>query len=93
MIHGGAMAAAEKLRQYQIKTNKDNKFDVTEADWWAHILSYKGEIITTLLFPVDKLKELVKWSCKEGNGRVVMGGDEQASELALIPLEDLGNGI
>ena len=144
MIHGGAMAAAEKLRQYQVKTNKDNRFDidldfgvgyekslakalslgkievkterdkwketrniaieltcrgklsglnVTEADWWAHILSYKGEIITTLLFPVDKLKELVKWSCKEGNGRVVMGGDEQASELALIPLEDLGNGI
>ncbi len=67
--------------------------NVTKAEWWAHILSYDGEIITTLLFPVDKLKKFVKWSCKFGGGRVTMGGDEAASELALIPLRDLGRGI
>ena len=47
--------------------------NVTEAEWWAHILSYNGEIITILLFPVEELKKLVKWSCSEGNGKVVMG--------------------
>jgi hypothetical protein len=65
--------------------------NVTEAEWWAHILSYKGEFITVLLFPVKELKNLVKWSCSSGNGKIVMGGDEGASELALIPLEDLGH--
>ena len=67
--------------------------NVTEAEWWAHILSYKGEFITVLLFPIKELKNLVKWSCSSGNGKIVMGGDEGASELALIPLEDLGREV
>ena len=67
--------------------------NVTEAEWWAHILSYNEEIITILLFPVEELKKLVKWSCSEGSGKIVMGGDEGASELALIPLEDLGREV
>ena len=29
----------------------------------------------------------------DGNGKVVMGGDDKASEIALIPLEDLTNGL
>ena len=144
MIYGGAMEAAEKLREYQIKNNKDSKFDidldfgvkyenslakvlsmgkvevkterdkwkktgnvaieiacrgnlsglnVTEADWWAHILTWKGEIVSVLMFPVDVLKMVVKRSVMDGNGKVVMGGDDKASEIALIPLEDLTNGL
>ncbi len=144
MINGGAMEAAEKLREYQVKTNKNNKFDidldfgvqyekslaktlamgkievkterdkwkatgniavelacrgklsglnVTEAEWWAHILTYKGEIITTLLIPVSKLKVLVKEIVMEGKGKMVMGGDDNQSEIALIPLKELMSGI
>lgn len=144
MIYGGAMEAAEKLKEYQVKNNKDNKFDidldfgvhyekslaktlamgkvevkterdkwkktgniaielacrgelsglnVTEAEWWAHILTYKGKIITTLLFPVSDLKILVKDIVMDGTGKMVMGGDNEQSEIALIPLTELMNAI
>ena len=36
---------------------------------------------------------MVKLSVHDGNGRVVMGGDNNASEIALIPLEDLAHGF
>ena len=144
MIYGGAMEAAEKLKEYQIKTNKNNKFDidldfgvkyenslakvlsmgkvevkterdkwretrniaielscngkdsglkVTEAEWWAHILSWKGEIVGVILLPIDTLKKIVKNSVKRRRGKIVMGGDNNASEIALIPLEDIANDL
>ena len=40
-----------------------------------------------------KLKKIVKKSVEFGRGKVVMGGDNDTSEIALIPLEDLTNGI
>ena len=63
--------------------------NTTEADWWAHILTINGEIVEILMFPIKKLKKLVKKSVLEGNGRMQMGGDGERSELALIPLNDL----
>ena len=39
------------------------------------------------------LKEIVKESVKYNNGKIVMGGDNNASEIALIPLEDIANGF
>jgi hypothetical protein len=144
MINGGAMDVIERIKKHQVKTNKDNKFDidldfgvhyenslaralsigkvevkterdkwkktgniaielacrgklsglnVTESEWWAHILTFKGEIITVLMFPVPKLKKLVKSIVMEGSGKMVMGGDDNASEIALIPLKDLMNEI
>ena len=41
------------------------------------------------MFPVEKLKEIVKRSVKRGRGRMVMGGDSDTSELALIPLDEI----
>ena len=67
--------------------------NVTEAEWWAHILTYKGKIITTLLFPVSDLKILVKDIVMDGTGKMVMGGDNEQSEIALIPLTELMNAI
>ena len=144
MINGGSMDVIERIKKHQVKTNKDNKFDidldfgvhyenslakalsigkvevkterdkwkktgniaielacrgklsglnVTESEWWAHILTFKGEIITVLMFPVPKLKKLVKSIVMEGSGKMVMGGDDNASEIALIPLKDLMNEI
>ena len=138
------MDVIERIKKHQVKTNKNNKFDidldfgvhyenslakalsivkvevkterdnwkktgniaielacrgklsglnVTESEWWAHILTFKGEIVTVLMFPVPKLKKLVKSIVMEGNGKMVMGGDDDASEIALIPLKDLMNEI
>ena len=67
--------------------------NTTKADWWAQVLTIEGEIVSVLMFPVDTLKKIVKKSVVEGRGIMKMGGDEEASELALIPLEDLTNGF
>lgn len=72
---------------------KKSGLAVTKADWWAHILSLKNEIKGVILIPVDKMKKIVKKSVKEGNGMIVMGGDDDASELALIPLKDIADGF
>ena len=73
--------------------NNLSGLNTTEADYWAHILTLKGDIKGIILLPVERLKEIVKLSIHDGNGRVIMGGDNNASEIALIPLEDLAHGF
>ncbi len=72
---------------------KKSGLAITEADWWATILSWKDDVKGVILVPVTNMKKIVKNSVKNGRGVIVMGGDEGASELALVPLEDLVNGI
>jgi hypothetical protein len=62
---------------------------VTEAEWWAQILSFKGDIKSIILLPVEELKKKVKHSVQHGQGRIVMGGDDNASEIALIPIKEI----
>lgn len=62
---------------------------VTEAEWWAQILSFKGDIKSVILLPVKELKKKVKHSVQHGQGRIVMGGDDNASEIALIPIREI----
>ena len=72
---------------------KKSGLAVTEADWWAQILTLNDDIKGVILLPVSKLKKIVKKSVKEGCGRIVMGGDDEASEIALIPLKDVASGF
>ena len=67
--------------------------NTTKADWWAQVLTIDSDIEGILMFPVEKLKKIVKKSIFKGKGRMVMGGDDKTSEIALVPLEDLTNGI
>ena len=62
---------------------------VTEAEWWAHILTYRGKIESIILIPVKKLKKLVKQLVAEGKAMITMGGDNNSSELVLISLNDI----
>jgi hypothetical protein len=62
---------------------------ITEAEWWAQILTYKGNIESVILIPVPKLKKLVKRLVKEGKAHVTFGGDDKASELVLIPIKEI----
>ena len=61
----------------------------TEADWWAHILSFNNNIESVILIPVDKLKKEVKKLVKEKKARIVMGGDNFTSELVLVPIKHI----
>jgi len=67
--------------------------NTTKADWWCQVLTIKGDIVGIYMWPIGDLKHIVKHSVKYGRGRMVMGGDDNTSELALVPLEDLTNGF
>ena len=61
----------------------------TEANVWIHLLAYKGKIKGGYLFMVDELKAFIKKRHKEGNLKIVMGGDNNASQMALLPIKEL----
>ena len=62
---------------------------VTKADWWAQVLTYRRNIESVILIPVPKLKKLVKRLVKEGKANIVIGGDDKASELVLVPIKEI----
>ena len=63
--------------------------NTTEAEWWAQILTYKGSIESVILIKVSKLRKKVKQLVKEKKAAVLMGGDDMASKLVLIPIKDI----
>jgi len=52
---------------------------------WVHNLTINNELICSLVFPVDKLKEILPKLPKKS----VMGGDNNASKLQLVNLVKL----
>ena len=62
---------------------------VTEASYWAHILSYRGYIKSVILIPVDDLKRIVNELYEKKEARMVMGGDDNRSQMILVPLEKI----
>ena len=61
----------------------------TESNLWVHLLSYKGVIEGGFMFKVDLLREKIKKLHKEGNLKMVMGGDDNMSQMALLPIKEL----
>jgi hypothetical protein len=55
----------------------------------VHLLSYKGVIEGGFMFKVDLLKEKIKKLHKDGNLKMVMGGDDNMSQMALLPIKEL----
>ena len=71
--------------------NQGNKsgLSVTEAEWWAQILTLKGEIKSIILMSVKALKRRLKQLVKENKAKIIMGGDDMASELVLVPIKEI----
>jgi len=61
----------------------------TESEVWMHYLSLKGVIVGGFILKVDLLKAKIKKLHKEGNLKIVMGGDNNASQMALLPIKEL----
>ncbi len=62
---------------------------VTDAKWWIHVLSKDDKMKFSFIFPVSVLKRKVKHIISEKKGRLVMGGDDNLSLLALIPISEV----
>ena len=70
-------------------SNKPSGLSVTKANYWATILVENYMINSIHILPVKQLKERVKDIVRNGGGKIVMGGDFKASEIALIPIKEI----
>ena len=62
---------------------------VTDAQTWFHLLSYKGKIEGGYIFSTDYLKKLIRDLKERGDIKIVMGGDDNVSQMVLIPRDKL----
>ena len=58
----------------------------TTAKTWIHMLDGGGG---GFIFPVKDLRDKIKKRQENGKLRLVMGGDDNAAQLALLPIEEL----
>lgn len=69
--------------------NKPSGISTTGSNIWIHLLCYKGKIEGGYIFSVDYLKQKIIDLKKEDRLKLVMGGDFNASQMALIPRKEL----
>ena len=68
---------------------KKSGLAITESDWWFHILSEKGKVKGMICLPVEELKNICRVMIKNGTAKKVMGGDDNESEMLLLPIKEL----
>ena len=68
---------------------KPSGISTTEASVWMHYLSLNGVIVGGFVFKVDQLKGKIKSLKKSGDLKMVMGGDNNLSQMVLLPIEGL----
>ena len=74
----------------EIRCNgKPSGLSTTESTVWVHLLAHNGVIEGGFLFKVDQLKEKIKNLHKQGSLKMVMGGDDNLSQMALLPIKEL----
>ena len=74
----------------EIRCNgKPSGLSTTESSVWVHLLAEKGVIKGGFLFKVDELKAKIKKLHKEGGLKMVRGGDDNLSQMALLPIKEL----
>ncbi len=61
----------------------------TGSNVWIHLLSDNNKIVGGYIFSVDYLKQLIIDLKKQGKLKLVMGGDFNQSQMALIPRKEL----
>ena len=63
----------------------------TDARTWIQLLSLKDTIKGGFIMPVKQLKARIKELHESGDARLVMGGDDDASQMVLLPIKKLFN--
>ena len=61
----------------------------TKANWWVTTLNDGDKVKGIIMLPIADMKKHTKAIVTSGRGKVVMGGDDDTSELALIQITDL----
>ena len=69
--------------------NRPSGLTTTESGVWVHLLAYKDNIEGGFIFKVEELKNKIRARKKEGKLKLTMGGDDNLSQLALLPISEL----
>ena len=77
------------IELYNHNKKAPSGLSVTKASYWATILVDDYLIHSIHILPIKQLKERVKDIVRNGGGKIVMGGDFKASEIALIPIKEI----
>mgnify|MGYP003150928184 CR=1 FL=1 len=74
----------------EIRCNgKLSGLSVTEAQTWIHLLSYKGKIEGGFIVDTGYLKDRIGELHRDKKLKIVMGGDNNMSQMALVPINKL----
>ena len=74
----------------EIRCNgRPSGISTTEADTWVHLLAYNGIIEGGFLLKVRMIKDEIKKRHKSGTLNIKMGGDNNASQMVLLPIKEL----
>ena len=68
---------------------KRSGISVTDAETWIHLLSYKNVIEGGLILKTKDLKDEIKRRKANGTLKTTMGGDDNVSWMALLPIKEL----
>jgi len=71
---------------------KPSGLATTQAKNWWVMLEKDGRHVCSLVFPVDELRGIIKALDEQEKIRWTMGGDDNMSRLALVPLSLLFDG-
>ena len=72
---------------------KPSGLSVTESDWWIHLLTYKDKVEIGFMFKVSRLKKMIKNKVKKDKVCMMYGGDNNESELVIIPIKEITEDI
>ena len=74
--------------EIRYKGNKSG-ISVTDSETWIHLLSYNNVIEGGFIFKTQLLRDKIKKLHKDGNLKLIMGGDDKMSKMALLPIKEL----
>ena len=60
---------------------------ITDAETWCHILTYNGKVVGTIVVPVEFLKKRVKKLIKDKKAKIKFAGNNEESQVVLLPIK------
>tara|TARA_R100000093_G_scaffold59353_1_gene31168 strand:+ start:2191 stop:2568 length:378 start_codon:yes stop_codon:yes gene_type:complete len=66
---------------------KPSGITITDAKWWCHLFTIDGDIKFVLMMRVKELKERIKQLARTNFVKIVKGGDNDDSEIILVPIQ------
>lgn len=71
---------------------KPSGITTTQSDYWLHIFSERGQAVMAFMFRVEELKQFLRAVYRDPEkygARICKGGDDNSSEVILVPVQEL----